>query len=54
MDIEFSQEDLAFQVKVQDFIKQNLPKGMEMWTKRAEWFQAMRDQGGWDIAKWPV
>ena len=54
MDIEFSQEDLAFQVKVQDFIKQNLPKGMDMWTKRAEWFQAMRDQGGWDIAKWPV
>ncbi|MCB1643879.1 MAG: acyl-CoA dehydrogenase family protein [Pseudomonadales bacterium] len=53
MDIEFSQEDLAFQKEVQDFIKDNLPKGMDLWTKRGEWFQALREKGGWDVAKWP-
>jgi alkylation response protein AidB-like acyl-CoA dehydrogenase len=54
VDIEFSTADLAFQQDIQAFIKANLPKGMEMWTKRAEWFQALRDKGGWDVAKWPV
>ncbi len=53
MDIEFSKEDLDFQKEVQDFIKENLPKGMDLWTKRGEWFQAMRDKGGWDVSKWP-
>ena len=41
MNIEFSEDDLAFQKKVVNFIKANLPKGMEMWTKRNEWFQAL-------------
>lgn len=54
MDIEFSAEDLAFQREVQDFIKENLPKGMDLWTKRGEWFKALRDKGGWDVPKWPV
>lgn len=54
MDIEFSTADLAFQQDVQAFIKANLPRGMDMWTKRSEWFQALRDKGGWDVAKWPV
>jgi alkylation response protein AidB-like acyl-CoA dehydrogenase len=54
VDIEFSTADLAFQQDVQAFIKANLPRGMDMWTKRSEWFQALRDKGGWDVAKWPV
>jgi len=53
MDIEFSEEDLEFQRKVQTFISDNLPRGMDLWTKRGEWFQALRDQGGWDVPKWP-
>ncbi len=54
MDIEFSQEDLDFEKEVQDFIKENLPKGMDLWTKRGEWFKALADKGGWDVHKWPV
>jgi len=54
MDIEFSQDDLDFQKEVQDFIKDNLPKGAAMWTGRADWFKALREKGGWDIPKWPV
>jgi alkylation response protein AidB-like acyl-CoA dehydrogenase len=54
MDIEFSQEDLDFQKEVQDFIEENLPKGMDLWTKRNEWFEALRKKGGWDVPKWPV
>lgn len=54
MDIEFSQEDLEFQQEVRDFIKEHLPRGQDMWTKRGEWFQALRDKGGWDVPKWPV
>lgn len=54
MDIEFSQEDLQFQQEVRTFIEENLPKGMALWTKRGEWFKAMRDKGGWDVHKWPV
>ena len=53
MDIEFSKEDLAFQKEVRSFIDENLPKGMEMWTKRNEWFKALRDKGGWDVPRWP-
>lgn len=54
MDIEFSEEDLAFRKEVQAFIEANLPKGMDLWTKRGEWFKAMADKGGWDVHKWPV
>lgn len=54
MDTEFSSEDLEFQKEVQDFIKDNLPTGMDMWTKRSEWFDALRAKGGWDVPKWPV
>ncbi len=54
MDIEFSDEDLAFQQDVRSFIEANLPKGMDMWTKRGEWFKALADKGGWDVPKWPV
>lgn len=54
MDIEFSQEDLEFQQEVQDFIQQNLPKGRDLWTGRADWFKALREKGGWDVPKWPV
>ena len=54
MDTEFSKEDLAFQQDVRKFIKKNLPAGMDMWTKRGEWFEALRKKGGWDVPKWPV
>ena len=54
MDIEFSQEDLDFEKEVQDFIENKLPKGMDLWTKRGEWFEALRKKGGWDVSKWPV
>lgn len=54
MDIEFSQEDLEFQKEVQDFIKDNLPKGQDLWTKRGDWFKALKEKGGWDVPKWPV
>lgn len=53
MDIEFSEEDLAFQKEVREFIDQNLPKGADMWSKRGEWFKALREKGGWDVPKWP-
>ncbi|MBQ61584.1 MAG: pimeloyl-CoA dehydrogenase large subunit [Gammaproteobacteria bacterium] len=54
MDIEFSQEDLEFQREVVEFIEKNLPTGMDVWTKRTEWFEALREQGGWDVPKWPA
>lgn len=54
MDTEFSKEDLAFQQDVRKFIEKNLPTGMDMWTKRGEWFEALRNKGGWDVPKWPV
>ena len=54
MDIEFSKEDLEFQKEVAKFIEENLPTGMELWTKRTQWFDALRKKGGWDIPKWPV
>ena len=54
MDITFSEADLAFQTKVRAFIDAHLPKGQAMWSKRSEWFQALRDQGGWDVPKWPT
>ncbi len=54
MDIEFSQEDLEFQREVVEFIEKNLPIGMDVWTKRTEWFEALREQGGWDVPKWPA
>lgn len=54
MDTEFSKDDLAFQQDVRKFIEKNLPTGMDMWTKRGEWFAALRKKGGWDVPKWPV
>ena len=53
MDIEFSSEDLEFQKEVHEFIEKNLPTGAELWTKRTQWFDALRKKGGWDIPKWP-
>ncbi len=53
MDIEFSPDDLAFQKEVREFIDANLPSGMELWTKRAEWFAKLQEKGGWDVPGWP-
>ncbi len=53
MEMEFTKEEKAFQQEVRDFLDQHLPKGQDIWTKRAEWFQALKDKGGWDVPKWP-
>ena len=54
MDIEFSEQDLAFQKKVRAFIDEHVPSGMELWTGRMEWFKKLKDQGGWDVPNWPA
>lgn len=52
MDIELSKEDLKFQAEVEDFLEKHLPKGAEIWSKRAEWFAALKEKG-WDVPNWP-
>ncbi|MBV1873471.1 MAG: acyl-CoA dehydrogenase family protein, partial [Gammaproteobacteria bacterium] len=52
MDIELSKEDLVFQKEVEDFLAEHLPKGAEIWSKRAEWFDALKAKG-WDVPNWP-
>ena len=54
MDISLSEEDLAFKKEVEEFLEEHLPKGPEIWSKRAEWFAALKAKGGWDIPNWPV
>ncbi len=53
METSFSSEDLAFQKRVRDFIDDNVPSGMALWTERSKWFDALKAQGGWDVPKWP-
>lgn len=53
MDISLSEEDLKFKKEVDDFLEEHLPKGHELWSKRAEWFAALKEKGGWDIPNWP-
>ncbi|PCJ17755.1 MAG: pimeloyl-CoA dehydrogenase large subunit [Gammaproteobacteria bacterium] len=51
MDISLNKEDLAFEKEVEDFLAEHLPRGHEMWTKRAEWFAALKEKG-WDVINW--
>ncbi|MBL4608917.1 MAG: acyl-CoA dehydrogenase family protein [Pseudomonadales bacterium] len=53
MDIELSKQDLEFQAEVEAFLDEHLPRGPEIWTKRAEWFTSLREKG-WDVLNWPV
>lgn len=52
MDISLSEEDLKFKQEVESFLAEHLPSGPELWTKRAEWFAALKEKG-WDIPNWP-
>lgn len=52
MDISLTKEELEFEQEVKDFLAEHLPKGAEMWTKRAEWFEALKAKG-WDVLNWP-
>lgn len=52
MDISLTEQDLEFQQDVRSFLDEHLPKGAEMWSKRAEWFAALKEKG-WDVPKWP-
>ncbi len=54
MDIELSQDDLAFRTDVQAFLKDNAykpPAEYPAW--RDEWFAKAAAKGGWDVPKWP-
>ncbi|MGB7288865.1 MAG: acyl-CoA dehydrogenase family protein [Candidatus Macondimonas sp.] len=54
MDIQLTEEDLAFQQEVRDFLGQYAPKNSsELWSKRNDWFKALKEKG-WDCPKWPV
>lgn len=52
MDITLTKEDINFQQDVRKFLDENLPKGAEIWSKRTEWFTALKNKG-WDVPKWP-
>ncbi|MEH6581144.1 MAG: acyl-CoA dehydrogenase family protein [Halioglobus sp.] len=64
MDLEFSQEDLAFQAEVRDFLRSELPPHIKEATERTptvfvekdvalEW-QAILVKRGWAVPNWPV
>jgi len=53
MDINLSQDDLAFQTQVQAFLKDNAyQSGDDYFKWRINWFAKAREQGGWDVPKW--
>ncbi len=55
MDIDLSAEDLKFQNQVREFFTANAYKPGEDYNAwRLNWFKLARDQGGWDVPKWPV
>jgi alkylation response protein AidB-like acyl-CoA dehydrogenase len=54
MDIELSQDDLAFRDEVRAFLKEHAYKpGMNYLEWRDNWFKAAQAKGGWDVPKWP-
>ena len=53
MDIEFTEEEKAFQAEVREFLEKHAPKGGNMFAGRNEWLAALREKG-WDVTKWPV
>lgn len=55
MDIELSQQDLAFRDDVRAFLKENAYEpGANYLQWRLQWFAAARAKGGWDVPKWPA
>jgi hypothetical protein len=55
VDIDLSPEDLKFQSQVREFFTANAYKPGEDYNAwRLNWFKLARDQGGWDVPKWPV
>jgi alkylation response protein AidB-like acyl-CoA dehydrogenase len=53
MDIELSQEDLAFRDEVRAFFTENEYKPGEDYNQwRLDWFDKAREKGGWDVPKW--
>jgi len=54
MDIELSEEDLAFREEVRTFLEENAYRPGEDYSAwRLEWFRKAREKGGWDVPKWP-
>jgi alkylation response protein AidB-like acyl-CoA dehydrogenase len=54
VDIELSQEDLAFRDDVRAFLQSNVQQaGENYFAWRMRWFKAAAAKGGWDVPKWP-
>jgi alkylation response protein AidB-like acyl-CoA dehydrogenase len=54
MDIELSADDLEFRDQVRRFFKDHAYKAGDDYARwRLEWFASAREQGGWDVPKWP-
>lgn len=54
MDIELSQDDLAFREEVREFLSSNAHTPDQDYFKwRIEWFAKAKEKGGWDVPKWP-
>lgn len=55
MDIQLTQDDIAFQDDVRAFLADNAYKrGTDPNAWRLDWFKAAREKGGWDVPKWPT
>ncbi len=54
MDIELSADDLKFREEVRRFLEEHAYKDGDYAEWRLNWFKAAREQGGWDVPKWPV
>ena len=54
MDIDLNSDDLHFQKSVRQFLSDNsYVAGSDYNEWRLNWFRLARDQGGWDVPKWP-
>ena len=54
MDIDLSSDDQLFQSEVRQFLADNAyVAGSDYNEWRMNWFRLAREQGGWDVPKWP-
>ena len=54
MDIDLNSDDQHFQKSVRQFlIDTSYVAGSDHNEWRLNWFRIARDQGGWDVPKWP-
>jgi alkylation response protein AidB-like acyl-CoA dehydrogenase len=54
MDIDLNNDDLQFQKTVRQFLADNsYVAGSDYAEWRLNWFRLARQQGGWDVPKWP-